>query len=207
MKAALAVLDDRADRLTVLIVQFASLYKGGKKVQMSTRAGEFVTLRELYREVGVDAARFFYVMRKNDQHLDFDLDLAVSRSSENPVYYVQYAHARVCSVMRQLAEKGLRFEGDVGSLDCLTGEQEMGLVRNLDRFPEVVEAAALGCEPHQLAFYLREVANDFHSYYNAHTILVEDARLRNARLALAQAVRQVIANGLRILGVSAPESM
>jgi arginyl-tRNA synthetase len=209
IKAALAALGHDAGRLDVLLVQFAILWRGGKKVQMSTRSGQFVTLRELRDEVGNDAARFFYVMRKCEQHMDFDLDLAKSRSNENPVFYLQYAHARVCSVMRQLAEKGLAWDPGLGlsSLDQLVEEHEQRLVSRLNLYPEVIESAALSHEPHQLAYYLRELANDFHTYYNAHQFLVGDDGLRNARLALIQATRQVIANGLALLGVSAPEAM
>ena len=209
VKAALTALGDNADKLDVLLVQFAILYRGGEKAQMSTRSGEFVTLRQLRKEVGSDAARFFYVMRKCEQHLDFDLDLAKSRSNDNPMYYIQYAHARVCSVFRQLAEKGM---GDdqargVANLARLSETHEQALVTRLSRYPELIEAAALSHEPHQLAHYLRELATDFHTYYNAHQFLVEDADLRYARLALINAVRQVIANGLALLGVSAPEQM
>lgn len=209
VKAALQALGDDVDKLDVLLVQFAILYRGGEKAQMSTRSGEFVTLRQLREEVGNDAARFFYVMRKSEQHLDFDLDLAKSRSNENPVYYIQYAHARVCSVMRQLEEKGYRYEQRVGmdNLGLLTESHEQELLVALSRYPEVVEDAALGHEPHQVAHYLRELANGLHTYYNAHQFIVEDAAVRNARLALVQAVRQVIANGLGLLGVSAPETM
>ena len=176
---------------------------------MSTRSGEFVTLRELRKEVGRDAARFFYVMRKCEQHLDFDLDLAKSESADNPVYYVQYAHARIQSVFRQAAEKGL--ETEVGTvtdhLERLTEDHEQALVRSLSRYPEVVEAAALGAEPHLLTHYLRALANDFHTYYNAHQFLVADGALRDARLKLILAVRTVLRNGLNLLGVSAPEQM
>jgi len=209
VKAALTALGDDADKLDVLLVQFAILYRGGEKAQMSTRSGEFVTLRELREEVGDDAARFFYVMRKCEQHMDFDLDLAKSQSSDNPVYYIQYAHARVCSVLRQLAEKSLTHNNDNGlaSLALLTEKHEQALLTGLSRFPEVVEGAALNHEPHQLAHFLRELANDFHAYYNAHQFLVEDVALRDARLCLILAVRQVLANGLALLGVSAPESM
>ncbi len=209
VKAALAALGADPDRLDVLLVQFAVLYRGGEKVQMSTRSGEFITLRELRREVGNDAARFFYVMRKCEQHLDFDLDLAKSESADNPVYYIQYAHARVCSVEKQRAEKGLDRDEARGNdhLARLTEDHEQAVLYTLSRYPEVVEAAALGEEPHQLAHYLRELANDFHTYYNAHPFLVDDAGLRDARLNLIFAVRQVLRNGLRLLGVSAPESM
>ncbi len=209
VKAALQALGDDPARLDVLLVQFAVLYRGGAKVQMSTRSGEFVTLRELRHEVGNDAARFFYVMRKCEQHMDFDLDLAKSESSDNPVYYVQYAHARVMSVFRQLAEKGYAWNRALGAghLGMLGETHEQQLMISLSRYPEVLESAALNHEPHLLTHYLRELANDFHTYYNAHTFLVADEELRNARLNLIEATRQVIANGLQLLGVSRPEAM
>jgi len=209
VKAALAALGDDPSKLDVLLVQFAILYRGGEKAQMSTRSGEFVTLRELRDEVGNDAARFFYVLRKCEQHMDFDLDLAKSQSNDNPVFYVQYAHARVHSVFRQLKEKGLTRDiarGNAG-LGRLTEAHEQALMATLTRYPEVIEIAALAHEPHQLAYYLRDLANDFHTYYNAHTFLVEDAELRDARLNLIDATREVLASGLKLLGVSAPESM
>nr|VFJ97272.1 MAG: arginyl-tRNA synthetase [Candidatus Kentron sp. H]VFJ97767.1 MAG: arginyl-tRNA synthetase [Candidatus Kentron sp. H]VFK03100.1 MAG: arginyl-tRNA synthetase [Candidatus Kentron sp. H] len=210
VKASMTALDEAEhDSLTVLLVQFANLYRDGKLVQMSTRSGDFVTLRELRQEVGMDAARFFYVMRRSDQHLDFDLDLAKSRTADNPVYYVQYAHARVCSLMEQLGKRGLDWDAGVSpaELGRLTEHQELKLLRTLSGYPEVVESAAFAYEPHQLAFFLRELATDFHAYYNAYTFLVADTMLRNARLALAMATRHVLKNGLTILGVSAPESM
>ncbi|MBI1965487.1 MAG: arginine--tRNA ligase [Betaproteobacteria bacterium] len=205
VKGAVAALGLDPQRLNVALVQFAALYRKGERVPMSTRAGEFVTLRELRREVGNDAARFFYVLRKSDQHLDFDLDLAVSRSNENPVYYVQYAHARVCSLLEQ-------WGGDAATLETadvapLVSAQESRLLARLMEYPEAVENAARDLAPHTLAFYLRELAADFHSYYNATRILVEEAALQRARLALAAAVRRVLANGLALLGVSAPEKM
>jgi arginyl-tRNA synthetase len=209
VKAALTALGDDASKLDVLLVQFAILYRGGKKAQMSTRSGEFVTLRELREEVGDDAARFFYVMRKCEQHMDFDMDLAKSQSSDNPVYYIQYAYARVCSVMRQLDGKSIEHDSKNGlaNLAVLTESHEQDLLTRLSRYPEVVESAALNHEPHQLAHFLRDLANDFHTYYNAHQFLVDDVALRDARLCLISATRQVIANGLGLLGVSAPESM
>ena len=209
IKAVLAASGFDSQRLDVLLVQFAILYRGRERVQMSTRAGEFVTLRELRREVGNDAARFFYVLRKCEQHMDFDLELAKSQSNDNPVYYVQYAHARVCSVFKQLQENGLKYDRGNGlqQLDLLGEEHETALIMKLSRYPDVVEAAALAHEPHQLAHFLREVAYDFHSYYNTHTFLVPAAGMRDARLALIEATRRVIANGLGLLGVSAPESM
>jgi arginyl-tRNA synthetase len=209
VKAALQALGYDANKLDVLLVQFAILYRGGEKAQMSTRSGEFVTLRELRKEVGNDAARFFYVMRKSEQHLDFDLDLAKSQSTDNPMYYIQYAHARVCSVMRQLSEKLYSYEQAEGlaNLNRLSEAHEAAILTRLARYPEIVEAAAQLHEPHQIAHYLRDLANDFHTYYNAHQFIVEDSTLRNARLCLVLCVQQVIANGLKLLGVSAPESM
>lgn len=209
IKAALKAMGDDPDKLDVLLVQFAVLYRNGEKVQMSTRSGEFVTLRELRGEVGNDAARFFYVMHKCEQHMDFDLDLAKSRSNDNPVYYVQYAHARICSVWRQMEEKGFTFDESAGrnALDKLIEQHEQDLMNSLSRYPEIVEAAAISHEPHQIAYYLRDLANHLHTYYNAHQFLVDDADVRNARLVLISAVRQTLKNGLELLGVSAPESM
>ncbi len=209
VKAALKALGEDETRLDVLLVQFAILYRGGERVQMSTRSGSFVTLRELREEVGKDAARFFYVMRRCEQHLDFDLDLAKSQSADNPVYYIQYAHARVCSVLRQMEAKGLKHDPSHGEakLSLLTESHEQEILATLARFPEVIEAAALVEEPHQIANYLRELANDFHTYYNAHQFLVDEPAIRDARLSLILAVRQVIANGLGLLGVSAPQEM
>ena len=205
VKGALAALGANPAQLEVALVQFAVLYRGGQKVSMSTRAGEFVTLRELRREVGNDAARFFYVLRKSDQHLDFDLDLARSQSNDNPVYYVQYAHARVCSVLEQ-------WGGHIAALGTadpspLAADQETALLSALMEYPVVIENAARELAPHLIAFYLRGIAADFHSYYNSTRLLVPDDSLRLARLALAVAVRQVLRNGLAVLGVSAPEKM
>jgi arginyl-tRNA synthetase len=180
LRSGLQALGGPVERFEVRLVQFVSLFRGGEKAQMSTRSGEFVTLRELRKEVGNDAARLFYVMRSNDQHLDFDLELATARSNDNPVYYIQYAHARVASVMRQLQERGLAHDR----------------ARGLAALHKLVE-------PH----YLRDLANDFHTYYSAHQFIVEDARLRDARLDLALATQTVIANGLTLLGVSAPDTM
>jgi len=209
VRAGLVAMGEPGDSLEVRLVQFVTLYRGGEKVQMSTRSGEFITLRELRREVGNDAARFFYVMRSNDQHLDFDLQLATSHSNENPVYYIQYAHARVCSVLRQMREKGFEYDAARGRavLARLTESHELALLASISRFPEVVEMAAELRAPHALVHYLREVANDFHTYYNAHQFLVDDAELRDARVTLVQGMRQVVRNGLGLLGVSAPEAM
>lgn len=209
IKSAVKALGHDESALDVLLVQFAILYRHGERVQMSTRSGSFVTLRELRDEVGRDAARFFYVMRKPEQHMDFDLDLAKSESSDNPVYYVQYAHARICSVLRQLQERNLHWDEAEGvqNLHLLTEPQEAALLTHLNRYPEMLVAAARDCEPHLLAYYLRELANGLHTYYNAVQLLCEDVSLRAARLCLLSSVRQVLRNGLQLLGVSAPESM
>jgi arginyl-tRNA synthetase len=209
VRAGLEAMGQPGDSLEVRLVQFVTLFRGGEKVQMSTRSGEFVTLRELREEVGDDAARLFYVMRSNDQHLDFDLELAKSRTNENPVYYIQYAHARVASVFRQLEEKGWSWTpGEATTaLPRLVEDHERVLMATLGRYPEVLETAAGNRAPQNVVHYLRELAQDFHTWYNAQTFLVEDAELRSARLALAAAARQVLANGLSLVGVSAPESM
>ena len=204
VKGALEAFGLDPGRLEIALVQFAVLYRNGEKVAMGKRSGEFVTLRELREEVGNDAARFFYVLRKSDQHLDFDLDLAKSESSDNPVYYVQYAHARVCSVFAQI--EGWEFPKNL-SLEPLKSDRELLLAQRLAEFPELILTAARERSPHSLAFYLRELAAEFHSYYNDERILVDDETLRSARLALSAAVRQTLANGLSLLGVSAPEKM
>lgn len=205
VKGALQASGADAERLHVALVQFAVLYRGAEKVSMSTRAGQFVTLRELRGEVGNDAARFFYVLRKSDQHLDFDLDLAKSQSLDNPVYYLQYAHARISSVLANWGgDAALLSSADLG---LLKQEHEAALARRLAEYPEIVGAAARELSPHLIAFYLRDLCADFHSYYNAVPFLVEEQPLRLARLALVAAVRQTLRNGLSLLGVSAPEKM
>ena len=205
VKGALRALDLDADRMDVALVQFVSLFRDGAKVSMSTRAGSYVTLRELRGEVGNDACRFFYLLRKQDQALDFDLTLAKSESNDNPVYYVQYAHARICSVIDQWG--GREAELPDADLAPLGSTHELGLCNKIQSFAEVIGQAAADFAPHALAFYLRELASDFHGWYNAERLLVEDEAVKRARLALAVAVRQVLRNGLRILGVSAPEAM
>ncbi len=209
VKAAIQAMGGNSEQLDVLLVQFAILYEGGERKQMSTRSGEFVTLRELRKDVGTDAARFFYIMRKCEQHLDFDLDLARSQSNENPVYYVQYAHARICSVFRQASEKGVntQLSDDNTNLELLSESHEQSLMKTLARYPEVLQNAAINSEPHQLTHYLRELANELHSYYNAHQFLVDDSNLTDARLKLITATRQVLLNGLKLIGISAPEKM
>ncbi|MCF6253856.1 MAG: arginine--tRNA ligase, partial [Thiomicrorhabdus sp.] len=209
VRAAMQAMGTNSDALEVLLVQFAILYKGGEKLAMSTRSGQFVTLRELREEVGCDAARFFYVQRKSEQHMDFDLDLAVSKSNENPVYYIQYAHARICRVLAQSEEKGYVFDIEEGlsALDQLESEQEVRIATELAKYPDIVARAALVYEPHQIAYYLKELAHSLHSYYNASQFIVENDALRQARLTLISSVQQVLKNGLAILGVSAPEKM
>lgn len=209
VRAGLEAMGYAGDSLEVELIQFVTLYRGGEKMQMSTRSGEFVTLRQLREEVGNDAARFFYIMRSNDQHLDFDMELAKSRSNDNPVYYIQYAHARVASVFRQLKEKTLTFDQEEGirELHRLTETHEKSLMTTLSRFPEIIELAASNRAPQHLVHFLRDLANEFHTYYNAHTFIVDDSGLRNARLTLISATRNVIASGLGIIGVSAPDSM
>lgn len=207
VRAAIAALGEDPARLSIVLVQFAALVRGGAKVAMSTRSGEFVTLRELVDEVGAAAARFFYLMRRADQHLEFDLDLATTQNAENPVYYVQYAHARICSVERQLAGREFLPAADATAVSPLTAPAERRLAMMLWRYPEIVQHAALAREPHLVPQYLRELATEFHAYYNSHKILVEDAALRAARWYLAAGVRQVLANGLDLLGIAAPHEM
>ncbi|MEE4304047.1 MAG: arginine--tRNA ligase [Wenzhouxiangella sp.] len=209
LKAAAAGLGEDPDRLEFQLVQFAVLYRGGKKVQMSTRSGSFVTLRELRDEVGNDAARYFYVMRSHEQHLDFDLDLAKSRANENPVYYIQYAHARIMSVFRELDSRGLRHNQAIGeaAVERLETDHEQELLRMVGRFPELIESAARQRAAHVLAHYLHDLAAGFHSWYNATPFLVDDEDLRNARLNLVAAVGQVLRNGLGLIGVTAPKEM
>ncbi len=209
LRAAAEGLGEDPNRLEVLLVQFAVLFREGKKVQMSTRSGQFITLRELREEVGKDAARFFYIMRSHEQHLDFDLDLAKSSKNENPVYYIQYAHARICSVLRNVEQKDLYHNEAIGeaALDLLSKDHELALTRTLSRFPETIESAARSRTPHLVAHYLHSVATDLHAYYNAHQFLVEEENLRNARLNLILATKIILKKGLALLGVSAPEEM
>ena len=208
VRAGLEAMGEPGDSLEVRLVQFAILYRGEEKVPMSTRSGEYVTLRQLRTEVGNDAARFFYVSRSNDQHLDFDLELAKAQSNDNPVYYVQYAHARVASLLKKMVREGFSRK-PVGRSDLrrLTETAEQELLVSLSCYPEVLHLAAVNRAPQHLVQYLRGLAGSFHSYYNAHRVLVEDEPLRNARLTLATGVQQVLRNGLTLLGVSAPGTM
>ena len=209
VRASLRAMGLEDARLEVLLVQFASLFRGGQKVQMSTRSGEFVTLRELCDEVGVNAARYYYSSRRSDQHLEFDLDLAKSQSQDNPVYYLQYAHARICSVFRQITQQRGRCEAldGLAHFDLLVEKREHHLAGLLGRYADVVANAADQREPHAIANYLRELAGEYHAYYNTHKINVDDEALRNARVALCTGIRLVMAHGLSLLGVSAPEEM
>ncbi|MBT8145012.1 MAG: arginine--tRNA ligase, partial [Gammaproteobacteria bacterium] len=213
IRAGLQALGEPADALEVQLMQFVTLYRGGEKAQMSTRSGQFITLRELRNDVGNDAARLFYVMRSNDQHLNFDVDLARSRTEENPVYYIQYAHARICNVFGKLDNEGQQWNRGRGlaNLVRLDHDGETALVGKLSRFPEVIELAAHKRAPHHVVHYLRELASDLNSYYNDDSLppIIRDteAERRDARLALFAATRQVLANGLALLGVSAPASM
>ncbi len=209
LKAAAKGLGLDESKIEIQLVQFAILYRGGERVQMSTRAGSFVTLRELREEVGNDAARFFYVMRSNDQHLDFDLDLAKSHSKENPVYYIQYAITRSAGLFRKLREKQWSYNDStaVANRELMDSDAETVLLGELMRFPEIIESAAVNRGPQILANYLRETANAFHSFYENCDILSEDEALRSTRLGLCKATAQVLSNGLALLGVSAPERM
>ncbi len=208
IQAALQALTGSSDKLNVRLVQFAILYRGNERLSMSTRSGSFVTLRQLREEVSNDAARFFYVMRKPDQHLDFDLELAKKHTKDNPVYYIQYAHARIASVVRNLATTAPNWHWEqINDLNVLSEEEENSLMRLIAKYPEHIESAANQCDPHIIAHYLQELSAQFHAYYNTHKVLVEDQKIRDARLLLIMAIQQVIANGLAILGVSAPEVM
>ncbi len=207
MKAAIAAQGYDPERLTVLVTQMVKLFQGGELVKMSKRTGKAVTLEELMDEVGIDAVRYFFVMRSPDSHLDFDIDLAVSRSNENPVYYVQYAHARIQSVFRQAEERGLSPAGDPETLSLLTEEQEYELMQALAAFPDEVAGAAQQLTPHRVVRYLHELASLFHSYYRAHRVIGEDEKQSRARLALLAGVAQVLKNGLTLIGVNAPDRM
>lgn len=206
LSAALRGLGEDDERLEILLVQFVTLIREGKAVQMSTRSGEFTTLREVIGEVGVDAARFFYLLRSFHSHLDFDLTLAKTRSSENPVFYIQYVHARICSIFREAETRGVRLEEDP-PLDLLDHPDELHLIKEVARFPDVVSEAARQREPHRIPFYLLDLAREFHAFYHNHRFLGENPGRTQGRLAIAAAVRQVVANGFSLIGVSAPEKM
>lgn len=208
VKAAMAALGYEAERLNVLIAQMVSLYQDGEKVKMSKRTGKAVTMEELMDEVGVDAIRYFFTMRSMDSHLDFDMDLAISKSNENPVFYVQYAHARICSIFAQAEEQGIAVKApDEADWSALSSEQELDLLLKLAEWSEVVEQAARQLAPHRLIRYVYELASQFHSYYRAERVIIEDEQRMQARLLLLKAIQIVIQNALRLIGVSAPEKM
>jgi arginyl-tRNA synthetase len=208
MKAAMAALGNDPEKLTVLIAQMVSLFQNGEKVKMSKRTGKAVTMEDLMDEVGVDAIRYFFTMRSMDSHLDFDMDLAVSKSNENPVFYVQYAHARICSIFRQAEEQGIAvLPWQEAAIDRLTTEQEFDLLRKIGELPETIAEAARIYAPHTMIRYVYELASQFHSYYKAERVITEDAEQSQARLQLLSAVRIAIANALALVGVSAPDKM
>lgn len=207
LKAALASLGYNSDQLEIIITQMVKLYQNGEMVKMSKRTGKAITLVELLDEVGIDPARYFFVMRSPDSHLDFDMDLAVSRSNENPVYYVQYAHARIKSVFRQAEEKGLSLSPGSADLRLLNLEQEYDLLEKLGEFPGEIAAAARQLAPHKVVHYLYDLASEFHRYYNACRVITDNTELSQARMALLAAIAQVIRNGLKLIGVEAPERM
>ena len=209
VKAAMSALGEDTDKFEVIFIQFANLIRGGKKLSMSTRAGEFISLNELIEEVTSEAARFFFINRKGNQHLDFDLDLAKEESKDNPLYYIQYAHARICSVFDKLKENKKSYKESVAleALDQLNSDQEVEIQQLLSQFPDVINRSAENYEPHLICYYLRNLAGTFHSYYNNERILVEEENTLQAKLFLISAVKQVLFNGLKILSISAPESM
>ena len=207
VKASMAALGYNPERLKVLLIQMVNLLKNGEPVVLSKRAGEIITLRWLINEVGTDAARFIFLTRKCDSHLDFDIEIAKRQTEENPVFYVQYAHARVCSIKRTAQERNITLSLNEPDLSLLKEEEEKELMRKLAQFPDVIENCAKTFEPHRLTYYLTELASLFHGYYNRFRVLTEDEALRNARFALCEAVRLVIKEGLNLLGVSAPEVM
>jgi arginyl-tRNA synthetase len=207
VRAAVEALGYPSDALRVLLVQFVNLIRDGRKISMSTRSGEFITLREVLEEVGPDAARFFFLSKRCDSHLDFDLDLAKRQSKDNPVYYVQYAHARVSAIFRIAAERGIDSDMTNPDLTAFSLPEEYKIIKHLADFPDMLAEAAEILEPHRITFYLTGLAELFHAYYHDNRVLIEDARVKKARLYLVEAVRQVVANGLKILGVSAPNRM
>jgi arginyl-tRNA synthetase len=208
MKAAVQALGYPEDSLGVLIVQFVTLIRDGKEVGMSTRGGEFITLKDLIKEVGKDVARYFFLMRSHDSHTEFDLDVAKSQSMENPVYYIQYAYARICSIIKKAEQAGIKMDkSKISKLQLLDKEEEFELIRKLSSLKEVIKKSALTWKPHFLTTYLYDLASSFHKYYTVHRIITEDEELTRARLILIDCTRIVLFNSLKILGVSVPESM
>lgn len=207
MKAAFAALGAPEDCFHALLIQLVSLVRGGKPVSMSTRSGEFVTLREIMDEVGKDVARYFFLMRRCDSHLVFDLDLAKKKSDENPVYYIQYAHARICSIIRNAGDQGLFPEASSADLGRLGTGDDLDLIKTIAAYPDVVVSSAADLEPHRIAFYLLDLATAFHRFYNRNRVITDNRPLTTARLVLVDAVRQVLKNALALMGIDAPESM
>ena len=207
IQGAFQIFSKKKSNLKILLVQFANLYRGKEKVTMSTRSGEFVTLNQLLKEVGKDAMRFFYLTRKSDQHMDFDIELAKSNNNNNPVYYVQYAHARICSIFRQLKKEKNSFSYDKENLINLREEEELNIINKLSSYPDVILSATEKYEPHLITNYVRELAQEVHAYYNKHQILVENNDLRNARLSLMEAAKYVFQNSAKIIGIEMPEKM
>ncbi len=207
IQGAFQIFSKKKSNLKILLVQFANLYRGKEKVTMSTRSGEFVTLNQLLKEVGKDAMRFFYLTRKSDQHMDFDIELAKSNNNNNPVYYVQYAHARICSIFRQLKKEKNSFSYDKENLINLREEEELNIINKLSSYPDVILSATKKYEPHLITNYVRELAQEVHAYYNKHQILVENNDLRNARLSLMEAAKYVFQNSAKIIGIEMPEKM
>lgn len=207
IKGAFNIFSKGESDLIILLVQFANLFRGKDKISMSTRSGDFVTLEQLLKEVGKDATRFFYIARKSDQHMDFDIELAKSNNSNNPVYYIQYAHARICSIFKQSIENDMQFSFNNNYLELLSKEEEMKIIKKLSSYPDIIKKSAERYEPHLLTNYMRELAQEIHSYYNKFQILVDDSKLRNARLALIEASRYVLKNSGRIIGINMPDKM
>jgi arginyl-tRNA synthetase len=207
IKAAFNIFAQKKSKLIILLVQFANLYRGTEKISMSTRSGEFVTLEQLIKEVGKDATRFFYLTRKSDQHMDFDIELAKSNNNNNPVYYIQYAHARICSIFKQAQENKMHYKYDNKYLSLLTEESELNIIKKLSYYPDVIISSTEKYEPHLLTNYMRELAQEIHSYYNKYQILIADDKLRNARLALIEAAKHVFKNSSKVIGIGMPEKM
>ncbi|MBT6754645.1 MAG: arginine--tRNA ligase [Gammaproteobacteria bacterium] len=207
INGAFNIFSNGKSELIILLVQFANLYRGDEKVSMSTRSGDFVTLEQLVKEVGKDATRFFYLARKSDQHMDFDIELAKSNDSNNPVYYIQYAHARICSIFRQLDENKMHFDYNKNYLDLLVEEEEISIIKKLYSYPDIIINSSSKYEPHLLTNYMRELAQEIHSYYNKYQVLIENEKLRNARLALIKSAKYVFENSSKIIGINMPEKM
>ena len=202
-------MDYNPEDLEIVLMQFVTLYRGKKKVQMSTRSGEFIPMRELYEEVGIDAARFIYVSRSYDQHLDFDLELAKEQSNLNPVYYIQYANARICSVMKEIEKKGYKNDHGLGikNIGSLDSKHESELITMLQKYPDIIKTSAEQRAVNKLSNYLKDIAQLFHSYYGKQKFVIDDDETRNARVILLRCVSIVIKDGLSLLGVSAPSKM